>query len=444
MDFESNIKYLDILYQTKEITYQLEIHRPIDYYSLMYVELKVLIERALLKSPDKEENADIFIKNIGTILKYTNNFNYEWIYYDILYENPSFIPALKANIGSMRFNHHTCLIITRIDNILKAKNSNEQLLTKEVIEKLIELPISFTVNTYGLIYDKLDEEKRIWFLQKLLDNHKRFRFTSFSEDTYTPRIIEYICQNALEFAKYTTDLFAFNSLVSNSKQTIEKLNSYYKNNPKELAKIIIESMRLDEYTDNIKELVYLIVLDIINNEKATFSDIDWCIGGSYSNVLFIKNKVLKYGHERANWLFPNNPYIMTPLLRKQLSDDNRDLFLEVTEKAEQKEVTEDDMFFIYKGLREIDLIWSDVKKDNVGFLIEDNIKHWNKPIYPTDDMLELMPYRGEKKVLRKGDAVLLDADSIYDLREDYISHNKTKYFDDVFEKRYQKELKKGN
>ena len=67
MDFETRLKYLDVMYQAKELTYQLETGRRVDYYSLMYVELKVLLQKALLKDPNKEENVEVFLNNLDVL-----------------------------------------------------------------------------------------------------------------------------------------------------------------------------------------------------------------------------------------------------------------------------------------------------------------------------------------------------------------------------------------
>ena len=69
----------------------------------------------------------------------------------------------------------------------------------------------------------------------------------------------------------------------------------------------------------------------MNNEKATFQDLKWIGEGRYSSVLKIKNKIIKFGFTRATITFPNNPYIIKPLLRKYYNDHEKQLFIEVIE-----------------------------------------------------------------------------------------------------------------
>ncbi len=100
--------------------------------------------------------------------------------------------------------------------------------------------------------------------------------------------------------------------------------------------------------------------------------------GHYSTVFSIGNKVIKLGRYRVTKQFPNNPYIVTPLLRKSILMDNINFFIEVVEKVDttNKDVTYEDLYNLYKHIRDLGLIWTDVAKRNVGRLLKDNIIHW--------------------------------------------------------------------
>ena len=167
-------------------------------------------------------------------------------------------------------------------------------------------------------------------------------------------------------------------------------------------------------------------------------DIEYLGKGTFSYVLAVGDKVLKIGIKRYTDSFPNNPYIITPLLREsiKINKENK-IFLEVTERVDTKtEVTTEELYQLYKKIRYLGLVWTDVAKRNVGRLKKDNIVHWNTPLYPTDEALELKKYINAPQ-LKKGDLIILDADHIY---EGYKYNLTNKEFED----RYQEELKEKN
>ena len=58
------------------------------------------------------------------------------------------------------------------------------------------------------------------------------------------------------------------------------------------------------------------------------------------------------------------------------NEENK-IFLEVTERVDTKtEVTTEELYQLYKKIRALGLVWTDVAKRNVGRLKKDNIVHW--------------------------------------------------------------------
>ena len=174
-----------------------------------------------------------------------------------------------------------------------------------------------------------------------------------------------------------------------------------------------------------------------------FSDITYN-GDGFSRVLLIGNKVIKLG-DRVTKSFPNNPYIIAPLLRKEFQFNGESCFAEVTERVDtSKEASEDELYQLFRNLRDLNLVWTDIKSANVGRLTRENIIHWRDNLNPTEEVLVLDAKRGGK-ILKSGDLVILDADFIYDEKDPNINYSNNKYLYDKFEKRYQsekKELKK--
>ena len=174
-----------------------------------------------------------------------------------------------------------------------------------------------------------------------------------------------------------------------------KVKSYIDNNEEmALNSIFFENDYLAKIKDlTLKEIIRLIILDVMKNENVKFSDITFDSGG-FSNVLLVGNKVIKLG-SRLTKKFPNNPYIIAPLLRRELKNDEETCFVEVTERVNTtSKVSNEELYQLFKNLRNLGLVWIDVKDDNVGRLKSDNIIYWHENLEPSEDALELESKRG--------------------------------------------------
>ena len=177
----------------------------------------------------------------------------------------------------------------------------------------------------------------------------------------------------------------------------------------------------------------------MKNEKVKLSDITYNSGG-FSRVLLIGDKVIKLGN-RITKSFPNNPYIVAPLLRKEFNINGEKCFVEVTERVDTSiKPSKEELYQLFKHLRNLGLKWTDIKGSNVGRLNRKNIIHWQDNLYPSEDVLGLGTKRGTK-ILEEGDFVILDADFIYDENDPNINYANNKPLYDEFEKRYQTEKK---
>lgn len=170
--------------------------------------------------------------------------------------------------------------------------------------------------------------------------------------------------------------------------------------------------------------------------------------GTMSFVIITNTKVIKIGYNRGTERFPDNPYIVRPLIRRYIGDDETRVFVEVTERVKiirKDEISEEELYGLYKKLREIGLVWTDVERRNAGILIRDNKVYWDKKIASDTDALNLDKKRGTEE-LKAGDLVVLDADYIFDENDPNIGKNITSPLAEPFENRYQKEkkLKRSN
>ena len=142
---------------------------------------------------------------------------------------------------------------------------------------------------------------------------------------------------------------------------------------------------------------------------------------------FTFDKVLKLGKAkmRLTLKFPNNPYIIQPLLRKVLKFGDNEIIVEVAEYVPQYVPSYKEKEEIYLKLRKLGIIWIELNKSNFSKLEKDNIIYWHSQLLVSDESLLLEPKVGENIVLHKGDIVINDADGFYTGKQLKLSDIKT-------------------
>lgn len=393
------------------------------------------LEAFLLK--EGKRNKDKIRKYADYILK--NCSDYNWIAsYLIMYDGDELIDAIINNYNKLKENNiDTYSIINRI-----TKYPNDKLIS--YIDKLIPVIDDFTLRN---ILDKIKDNEEVmnYVIDKYLIN-----------STISIKLTSFLLKNNLYIDKVYQN---FDNIISNNIKDLYELKKQGTLNEEASTKISKIVQNNKEYLDNtiediLKEIygekfnskdfkvgidtIKIIIKELCQNENKTYGDIEYLGKGTFSYVLAVGDKVLKIGIKRYTDSFPNNPYIITPLLREsiKINEENK-IFLEVTERVDTKtEVTTEELYQLYKKIRDLGLVWTDVAKRNVGRLKKDNIVHWNTPLSPTDEALELKKYINAPQ-LKKGDLIILDADHIY---EGYKYNLTNKEFED----RYQEELKEKN
>lgn len=393
------------------------------------------LEAFLLK--EGKRNKDKIRKYADYILK--NCSDYNWIAsYLIMYDGDELIDAIINNYNKLKENNiDTYPIINRI-----TKYPNDKLIS--YIDKLIPVLDDFTLHD---ILNKIKDNEEVmnYVIDKYLIN-----------STISIKLTSFLLKNNLYIDKVYQN---FDNIISNNIKDLYELKKQGTLNEEASTKISKIVQNNKEYLDNtiediLKEIygekfnskdfkvgidtIKIIIKELCQNENKTYGDIEYLGKGTFSYVLAVGDKVLKIGIKRYTDSFPNNPYIITPLLREsiKINEENK-IFLEVTERVDTKtEVTTEELYQLYKKIRALGLVWTDVAKRNVGRLKKDNIVHWNTPLYPTDEALELKKYINASQ-LKKGDLIILDADHIY---EGYKYNLTNKEFED----RYQEELKEKN
>ncbi len=393
------------------------------------------LEAFLLK--EGKRNKDKIRKYADYILK--NCSDYNWIAsYLIMYDGDELIDAIINNYNKLKENNiDTYSIINRI-----TKYPNDKLIS--YIDKLIPVIDDFTLHD---ILNKIKDNEEVmnYVIDKYLIN-----------STISIKLTSFLLKNNLYIDKVYQN---FDNIISNNIKDLYELKKQGTLNEEASTKITKKVQNNEEYLNNtiediLKEIygekfnnkdfkvgidtIKIIIKELCQNENKTYGDIEYLGKGTFSYVLAVGDKVLKIGIKRYTDSFPNNPYIITPLLREsiKINEENK-IFLEVTERVDTKtEVTTEELYQLYKKIRALGLAWTDVAKRNVGRLKKDNIVHWNTPLYPTDEALELKKYINASQ-LKKGDLIILDADHIY---EGYKYNLTNKEFED----RYQEELKEKN
>lgn len=416
-----------------------------------------------------ERNKKELINLLPIIIENTNHYNYDWMR---MIEDGSFVKTegfsdvFIENMDKFKCNKKIFYQIFTMLSFLKPNDIQK----KQIIEKVLEMdykPSEYEI--YEILRTTSDNNFNLReqeILEKYIKNEKTCQGClelCLNEEIY-PRLIyeniDYLLktiENCDLFRLKKTIITKSLNLGYSEKETeeiIKKIKKKIETKKEEYVKITINNLyiplatckmieELDEIDikklDTIYDIVYLIIDDISKNEEVNISEMNILSKGSYSYVLEIGNKVLKIGSTRKTKTFPNNPYIITPLLRKEFPvNDNLSVFVEVTEKVDTKSyISEEELYQLYKKVRDLGLYWTDVDYRNVGRLLKDNKPNWRQKLPLTDERLKLQPYRGND-LLKKGEVAIIDSDYIFENKP--ASYNKIG-LEIEFERRYQNELK---
>lgn len=403
-----------------------------DWFNSDFLEMKRFISKEL-KSVFKKKKANELIDNMDILLRYTNSTNTDWICYDLINMNSKFVDALAANLKHFNFKEHIGTFLSNIHLFV-----GEELFSDKLIKELSTYDLNkFNVSEF---YNLMTIDQRLYYLENICKTNKPFEVSC---DLYEEEI-EFIEKNINHFTKNSKNLF-FLKRILKDKDAIKKLEDYMDNNiDSVIDSIMTDIIYLRDNNNELRDFLSLLIKDIIDSEKTRYSQINQIGKGASSIVLLIGDKVLKIGENRRTPVFPNNPYIIKPLMRKELSINKKNVFIEVCERVEtlnSGNIDEEKLYQLYKGIRDLGLIWTDIAPRNIGKLLHDNKIYWKEEINPSDQTLSLEKYRGNIE-LKKGDYVVLDADIFYkenDLHILYVSDSEELV--KQFEERYQNEKK---
>ena len=212
------------------------------------------------------------------------------------------------------------------------------------------------------------------------------------------------------------------------------------------------------------ETVSMVIKELLNKQMINVSDIKPIGEGGYSKVFKVGDKVVKIGKPPMTYnIQKKSKRFLEPLLRYNFpisrnSGESGQINVTVTEFCNTREnIPEEDVYQIYKELRDEGLVWTDCKASNLGVLNKDNVVHFSNNTHSKDNNGEEKGFNvyhanvgyvedKDVEVLKAGNLVLTDLDYVYN-ESDYekgkyiVPGGGTLFFE--FEKRYQKENGKG-
>lgn len=412
------------------------------YYNDVFKKLSDFILQKLNSPFFQNRNAKIIADYFDEILPFItgSNINILLLYADLLIEQTSF--KEKFIEGLKKYPYKDCIdqIFYNIWNCLKGDfDKYNDFMDNDVLKVLAMLDLRKTF--YLDTLNKLNEERQKDFLNLLVINGCDI---PYSEIIYKGNNEQIVYDNLSLFIQNAQNLYALMDFVKNNPTALSQVKEYIDNNEeKAINSIFCETTHLVKITDSsLKEVIKLLILDVMNNENVKFSEITYNEGG-FSRILLIGDKVIKLGN-RVTKSFPNNPYIIAPLLRKELKINDESCFIEVTERVDTSTLPNyEELYQLYKKLRNLGLVWTDISEINAGRLIKDNVIYWNEKLNPSDEVLGLQTKRGEM-ILKEGDLVILDADFIYDEKDSNINYADKREICNEFEERYQREKNKND
>lgn len=242
-------------------------------------------------------------------------------------------------------------------------------------------------------------------------------------------------------------LFDVKEIIKEDSDLLNRFNYYINTNPDNLIyEMLIKGFNFElEVIKNEKifDTIKIIINELLEHENLNYSDINFLGMGATSYVVSIGSKVLKLGEKREVFKMENNKRFLKPILRTEIDSITSDEVLgciEITEKVNIKDITEADLYILYKELRDKGYIWLDCNINNVGKLIKRNKIHYQN----LNPKSETVNYIGESnEELPEGELVIIDNDYIF--HEEDIKNDLRLCFSrefDRFEARYQEEVRR--
>lgn len=310
---------------------------------------------------------------------------------------------------------------------------------KNIKDSIYEIKAAFLYSPKGVLNYLLDKKVNLEDVFTIFDRRNIYiDFNIVAQSLIDLNQEEIIEKHLNYFFRENTRILDFKNIIKNTKININKVNNFINNNKDSVIKEITEET-IDYLKDEkLYNFFKILIEELLENENKKYSDIELIGEGGFSKVFGIGSKVLKVGDERRTYKIKNNKLFLKPLYRTKIETDYRNFCIEITEKVDTENITENDVYQVYKQLRDDGIYWDDAKITNVGRLLKDNKIYFDGVDFVdkestgyTTDNFEILP---------KGSLVLLDVDHLYDA-DDFFKNRDYDFYlkNNPYELRYVKE-----
>lgn len=322
----------------------------------------------------------------------------------------------------------------------------EKLDTEDLFDTLLMLKYE-----YGIQYLSKDNFFQIWNKYNLTNKDESYmHLRGFVTDfiTHSKENVDFIRSNVDNILEtISPDMFVdmsqiFKKISKDEELTTlkNKLNKYYAENKEGVVKSIIESSTYTSLDDYVPTMVQIFD-ELFESEKCKFADMKVLGQGTFSKVFGVGEKVVKIGKTSPTFNIPNHRRVLQPLIRTNFIQKGKEkATIEICEKVDtnltEKDLDEENLYRIYKELREEGIIWTDLAKRNLGKLTKPNYTYLNGEIITPDSKSRGFDKNITENVLDAGELVIIDNGYMYLEDDKNISWKSTPQ---SFEKRYQKE-----
>ena len=191
----------------------------------------------------------------------------------------------------------------------------------------------------------------------------------------------------------------------------------------------------DETSVKMLEIFYK---EIMDRQDIAIKDIDILREGQFNTPYKIGQFILKIGDTRETKTIPYHRRILQPLVRQNTNPNGENNFyIEIQNvvdadwyKGMTEEQIQEELYKIYKEMRRDGVVWTDIKKENIGRLIKPNRTNYytetlegniddkktlrivTKELEVSDDAVGIVG-RKQEECLQPGELVILDSDFVY-------------------------------
>ena len=433
-------KLMKLLGEAKVLRQQAFENKTASYCYDTFCNLSDFILKNLSSLLFRNRNVRIIVNHFDEILQYIvmSNIDILSLNINLFIKQPNFKEKFVVGLKKYPYPDGVEQLFDNIWNYIDdEQNKFDEFIDDDILKILSTMNLS--MDFYLSFLNRINETNQRKFLNLLVENKHDIPYSLIE---YKGDNVQVIYKNLTLIMRNSKNLYSLMDFVKYNPIALLQVKNYIDNNEEQAINSIFCKtgylLKINE--PMLREIIKLIILDVMKNEKVKFSDITYNSGG-FSRVLLIGDKVIKLGN-RITKSFSNNPYIVAPLLRKEFNVNGEKCFVEVTERVDTSiKPSKEELYQLFKHLCNLGLKWTDIKASNVGRLNRKNIIHWQDNLYPSEDVLGLGTKRGIK-ILEEGDFVILDADFIYDENDPNINYANNKPLYDEFEKRYQSEKKR--